>query len=376
MKLIFFIDFGKDIGGGSSSIVQFAKHLALLKHKVTIFITTETKLPNFNLPENVAIYTRCKIRSQIRGSWIIDNFFEKFYEFTVMNRFLINNSDIDYIIGHQVRSSIKVVSYAKKYNIKSVSFIFETSDWLYRQSTSWLIKWKKSFRLRNSWYKFKTALLDSDIIIANSNLTADETYKWCNRQVDGIIYPGFQVPKLDSKNIKKENQIMFLGRLRGHKNVDDLIRAFTKLTTNYKLVICGSGPKFNELQKLPNSLKSNIEFMGSITENEKWRQLIKSKLMVFPSSFEGFGMPPMEALSVGTPCVCSDIPIFKEVYKNNVDYFRVHDIEELSDKINWHIKNPEKSKTLGEKGKAYINKYFGLGISTLKLEKILKDYIE
>ena len=55
--------------------------------------------------------------------------------------------------------------------------------------------------------------------------------------------------------------------------------------------------------------------------------------MVFPSSFEGFGMPPMEALAAGTPCICSNIPILRELYGEYVDYVEVHDIKMMAEKI-------------------------------------------
>ena len=83
-----------------------------------------------------------------------------------------------------------------------------------------------------------------------------------------------------------------------------------------------------------------------------------------------------QPLSVGTPCICSDIPILKEIYKDNVDYFSLHDVDELTRKIEWNLSNQEKSEEIGEKGKKFVLKKFGWNQSSRQLESILISEIQ
>ena len=98
--------------------------------------------------------------------------------------------------------------------------------------------------------------------------------------------------------------------------------------------------------------------------------------MVFPSSFEGFGIPPMEALACGIPCICSDIPILKEVYKDYVEYFKEHNIDDMSDRISYLLENPLHCNERGKIGKEYVEDNFGWDKSAQKLEMKLKDYLK
>ena len=56
----------------------------------------------------------------------------------------------------------------------------------------------------------------------------------------------------------------------------------------------------------------NLKFIENPTEVEKFHEIQKSKLMLFPSYFEGFGYPPLEALYMDTPVVCYDLPVLRE----------------------------------------------------------------
>ena len=94
--------------------------------------------------------------------------------------------------------------------------------------------------------------------------------------------------------------------------------------------------------------------------------------MVFPSSFEGFGMPPMEALLHGIPCICSDLPILREVYENHVIYFKEHDIKDLAIKIEYFLENIGSLSKITEPGKQYVLNKYGWD----KSAQSLIDYIE
>lgn len=141
---------------------------------------------------------------------------------------------------------------------------------------------------------------------------------------------------------QKKNEILFVGNIKKHKGLHTLLPAFdlaTKNGLNAKLVIVGNANNFRTkdesiselLQKIDSS---KIIFTGKIS-NEKLKELYSSsKLLVQPSLYEGFGLPPLEALKAGTNALISDIPVFKEIYKDfPVTFFKSENIEDLCSKI-------------------------------------------
>lgn len=144
------------------------------------------------------------------------------------------------------------------------------------------------------------------------------------------------------ENITKTDTILFVGNIKKHKGLHTLISAYKKLLSeNFpgKLVIVGNADNFrttdNSLSEEINSLpKDSILYTGRISDTELKKYYAQTKLLIQPSLYEGFGMPPMEALTLGTNVVMSDIPVFKEIYKKlPVNFFKVEDSNDLADKI-------------------------------------------
>ena len=372
MKLIFIIEYSK-LGGGDISIFRFAEALAKLGHKIVIFTSNypqALELDRYNL----RILSRYSIPRLFKGCGKLDKFSERVFDFIVLNRFLKMAYGIDYIVGYQRSSAIKAVKLGKKYDIPVVNFIFECPTWLEKElSEDWLKHYRKP-SMKKSWDMFRSSLLDTDIIFANSNLTKEESEKWLNKKVDSAIYPGIETSVVNS--IPKQNlehQIIYVGRLYKDKNIDDVIKALALLDNSPKFVVCGKGGEKQTLQKLATKLKVDCEFKGIVTESEKWKEIKKSKFMVFPTSFEGFGMPPMEALYCERPCIVSDIPILNEVYGDKVEYVRLHDINGLAKKMQCLLDKPEYCKVRGESGKKYIHEKYIWKQSAEKIATVLQQ---
>lgn len=146
---------------------------------------------------------------------------------------------------------------------------------------------------------------------------------------------------------EKNDSIIFIGNIKKHKGLQILIPAFEKFCNQLqaegkavpKLVIVGSKENFRTndetITKLvENSASSNVEFTGFISDEELKVKLTKARILVQPSFYEGFGLPPMQALNCGTHAIVSDIEVFKEVYeKYPVTYFKTGDIEDLTAKL-------------------------------------------
>ena len=142
----------------------------------------------------------------------------------------------------------------------------------------------------------------------------------------------------------KTDTIIFIGNIKRHKGLHTLIPAFAQLRTACKeqhlplptLVIVGSQENFRTKDDTLRDLAQTdgIRFTGFVTNETLKRLLSEAKLLVQPSLYEGFGLPPMEALCCGTAAVVSDIPVFKEVYEGlPVTYFKSEDSADLAETL-------------------------------------------
>lgn len=133
------------------------------------------------------------------------------------------------------------------------------------------------------------------------------------------------------------NFILYLGTLEPRKNVDGLIKAFDMFKKRYpksgiKLIIAGgNGWKDKGIHKAWRSSenRADIKFIGYIPKEDKVYLYNLASLFVFPSFYEGFGLPPLEAMACGTPVVTGFTSSLPEVAGGSallVDPFNIADI--------------------------------------------------
>ncbi|MCR4953466.1 MAG: glycosyltransferase family 4 protein [Treponema sp.] len=151
----------------------------------------------------------------------------------------------------------------------------------------------------------------------------------------------------------KDNSIIFVGNIKKHKGLSTLLEAFTickKQGLDARLVIIGNAENFRSgdeetVIKLAELQDKDITFTGKISDSELKAFYKKARLLVQPSLYEGFGMPPMEALISGTNVILSDIKVFKEIYKDfPVTFFKTQDAQDLAQKITANFNVPAPSK--------------------------------
>lgn len=131
-------------------------------------------------------------------------------------------------------------------------------------------------------------------------------------------------------NVVKQNKILFLGNVKPHKGLDTLLSAFRLLPAGYELKIIGKRENFLTGVGKEVSEEKGVTFTGEISDEELFGEIESAKYLVQPSLYEGFGLPPLEAMCLGTQPVVSDIPVFREVYRDlPVKIFRSE--EELAD---------------------------------------------
>jgi len=121
-----------------------------------------------------------------------------------------------------------------------------------------------------------------------------------------IIYNGIDLKEVEkTKPNKEKSDLIYVGRLINGKNVDLLIKSIVLLKKRPKTIIIGDGPEKERLKKLTEKLglKDCIKFLGFVEKEKVYSYLKSSKVFVFPSILEGFGMAVMEAMACRLPSI-------------------------------------------------------------------------
>lgn len=181
-------------------------------------------------------------------------------------------------------------------------------------------------------------------------------------------------PEARKRWLKKKKRIKFpyifyLGGAYPHKNLERLIFAFNGARKNYRekngeelyLVIAGGKDYFfNKLKNLvtQNQIK-NIIFPGFIDNRKTLEYLYQEALFcIFPSLYEGFGLPPLEALKREKIVLCNNGTCFPEILEDSVIYFNGKSVTDISEKITFSIENLDTlKKEYKERSKKILKKY-------------------
>jgi len=193
-------------------------------------------------------------------------------------------------------------------------------------------------------FYLKRALKYSTKIITISNTVADElrkNFKGINKKIE-VIYE-FVDDKFTNQNqicycIVDNPYILFIGNRRKHKNLSLLIKAFTIIKEkipHYLVIAGGKDKEKDEVDILVEDLNIQERVIQLIKpSDEVIISLYKfADLFVFPSLLEGFGLPPLEAVSLGCPVILSDTPILREIFGEAGFYFNPHSEEDLAKAI-------------------------------------------
>jgi glycosyltransferase involved in cell wall biosynthesis len=146
---------------------------------------------------------------------------------------------------------------------------------------------------------FKSAQLPK-FIIANSNEVKKRIEKFYRRDAI-VIYPPVEIIEMGRKSHPRGGYYLIGGRVSRHKGHDIAIKAFTKLGLRLK-VFGGTFASYG-LKQFKKNAGKNIEFLGEVSEKQKWELMSGAKAFIFPSEQEDFGIIPVEAMAVGTPVI-------------------------------------------------------------------------
>lgn len=159
----------------------------------------------------------------------------------------------------------------------------------------------------------------------------------CQKRI-GVVYTGLsnKLMEYQPKALEKRNQIIFVGNLKKNKNIIELLKAFEIVKTKdeaMELLLVGSNDHKTKDEALSKYLTMpGVRFTGRITDEELFDLISESRFLIQPSLYEGFGLPPLEALYLGTRSILNSIEVFKEIYYS-FDVIFYEGVEDLANKI-------------------------------------------
>lgn len=224
-------------------------------------------------------------------------------------------------------------------NIKRVTFIHDISPVLYPQ-------WHPKVSVLAHRFFLKSILKKTSLILTNTKFTQTEIIKKYPfaKHKTGVTHLGCAIneallnPEVPVKT--SSNQIpyyLYVGTLEPRKNINTLIKAFElflskQKTPNTNLILAGNwGWKYKSIEDAikKSSYQKNIICKGYVSEEEKIKLIKNAVAFIYPSLYEGFGIPIIEAMRFGCPVICSNIGSSKEVAGNMAMYFEKLNAEEL-----------------------------------------------
>lgn len=187
-----------------------------------------------------------------------------------------------------------------------------------------------------------------------------------------VSYNGYDTEKFKLNGVspslgQSDKYLLYVGNIKPHKNLNLIVEAFrilkneTQLNPKLKIVgkkdgfIMGDDTVATNITKY--NLDDNIQFTGKINDKELVEIYQHASFLIFPSKYEGFGLPPLEAMACGCPSIVSDISVFRELYQQSVLYTPLEDPRQLANNIQDALSNNQKLDTLKSSFPTILEKY-------------------
>lgn len=210
----------------------------------------------------------------------------------------------------------------------------------------------------------------SDMIITGSEYTKREILKYTKFKEDKIvvIYHGidhnlFKVyQKIELGFDLPSKFILSVGSIEPRKNLLRLLKAYQglplEIKDEYKLLLVGfSGWENSEIISLIKELEEYVQYLGFISDEELAQVYNLATLFVYPSLYEGFGLPVLEAMACGTAVVSSGLSSLPEVGGDAPLYCDPYSITDIQEKIVSTLADSSKRDSMVEKGLAQAQKF-------------------
>ena len=203
----------------------------------------------------------------------------------------------------------------------------------------------------------KKLILTASRIIAISESTKTDIlrlYPQISADKIDVIYLNDSIIPESQKLTLPEEYILFVGNRIKYKNFNLLLEAFLEIKLKYKALklVCAGGAGFSrsEIKSIRSMNLANEVLQIDFRNNELYQFYKNAKLFVFPSLYEGFGIPVLEAMRSGCPCLLSNSSSLIEIGAQAAEYFDPCDKYDLIEKISRLLKDDSRRTKLAELG--------------------------
>ena len=348
MKILYnYQIFHQKYGGVARYFVELANNIALYKNKeATVKITS----PFFKTD-----YLSNNNRNFLFSGLKVPDFKGSARLCLLMNSFLspILSKNYDPNIIHDTYYN------AVKHNTRNAKKIITVYDMTHELFPDQFSKKDKTTELK------KFAVAEADHIICISNNTQKDLINFFNVDINktSVIHLGFSFRTKEIKNPEKTNKpyLLYVGGRTGYKNFTRFIEAYStpKIRNFFDLIIFGGNKLNNEEISLFNRLQIPKENFKQVNGDDTVLAgyYKNASLFVYPSLYEGFGLPPLEAMHHGCPVVCSNAGSIPEVVGNAALLFDPYSVESIRDNIISVVHDHKLRLSLTLKGFKQVKKF-------------------
>jgi len=231
---------------------------------------------------------------------------------------------------------------------------------------------------KTSEYKYLLANKATKIICVSNNTKNDliEIFKVPEEKIEVIYHGNSLLPiKTNQFSLKlPETYILYVGNRDGYKNFEFFVKAISPLLVRSRelKILCAGGNNFSDKEKVlfdELNIRNQVIYFKVISDNEMAELYKKAICFVYPSLYEGFGIPILEAFSCGCPVVLSNTSSFPEVAGEAGLYFNPYDEVSIRNTIEKIIENMALREALIKKGYERL-KLFSWDITAEKTKQV------
>ena len=209
-------------------------------------------------------------------------------------------------------------------------------------------------------------------VITSSNNSRNDLLQFCGVEAEQVSMVYLAVDDTFSAKTDGDSQrpkafpddyILYVGSLEPRKNIGVLVEAYERLRAerpelNTKLILIGGeSPLFADVRLRVKRFKDDVIFKGFVEDTELRQYYRHATLVAYPSLYEGFGLPPLEAMASGTPVVTSSTSSLPEVVGDAALKVNPYDSEQLTQAMFSIISNPELRADLVRRGLDQVKRF-------------------
>ncbi|HJZ13087.1 MAG TPA: glycosyltransferase family 1 protein, partial [Acidobacteriota bacterium] len=253
--------------------------------------------------------------------------------------------------------------------------IVTVHDLIHLQLSHYFPAWK----VQAAKLLLRRAIAKADVVLTVSHTSKEEIVQFfpqAEQKVE-VIYNCLSEdwlqspPQTDLSNLGiAQDFILYVGNFKKHKSIDVLLEAYGRLKDAPQLVLAGYRDPMDERLAEKISGASGVRLLGFVEGPLLRRLYSAATLFVFPSIYEGFGYPPLEAMISGAPVLSSDASSLKEILGDAAEFFVKGSSEDLTEKLMRLLQDSGKRAALRQAGIRRAKEF----VSTKSAEKLLQIY--